>query len=113
MERKIYCFWTGSNSMSDCRKNSLDSMEAITGCKVLCIYKDDVKKYILPEHPLHEAYEYLSQELNLSHSSDEEFVSKDTKLYIFILTTFITTIISGDHNDIFMNIIKEIVKIKS
>lgn len=58
---------------------------------------------------IHEAYEYLSQELNLSHSSDEEFVSKDTKLYIFILTTFITTIISGDHNDIFMNIIKEIV----
>ena len=66
MERKIYCFWTGSNSMSDCRKNSLDSMEAITGCKVLCIYKDDVKKYILPEHPLHEAYEYLSE----THKAD-------------------------------------------
>ena len=66
MERKIYCFWTGSNQMSENRRRSLDSMEAITGCKVLCIYKDDVKKYILPEHPLHEAYEYLSE----THKAD-------------------------------------------
>ena len=66
MERKIYCFWTGSNEMSENRRRSLDSMEEITGCKVLCIYKDDIKKYIIPEHPLHEAYEYLSE----THKAD-------------------------------------------
>jgi len=40
-------------------------MEEITGCKVCCVYKDDLSKYIL-EHPLHEAYEYLSE----THKAD-------------------------------------------
>jgi hypothetical protein len=60
---------------------------------------------------INEAYDYLTQELHMSQNDD--FVSstdaKDTKLYIFILTTFISTIISGEYNENFINVIKEIV----
>ena len=62
----VYCFWTGTNKMSTDRKACLDSMEPKIGCKVVCIYAKDVNKYILPKHPLHEAYEYLSE----THKAD-------------------------------------------
>jgi hypothetical protein len=56
---------------------------------------------------INEAYDYLTRELHMSQNDD--FVLKDTKLYIFILTTFISTIISGEYNENFINVIKEIV----
>ena len=61
MKRIIYCWWTGSNEMSDQRMKCLNTMKQTTGCEVLCLYRNDIPKYILPEHPLHEAYPYLSE----------------------------------------------------
>jgi hypothetical protein len=70
---------------------------------------------------IHEAYEYLSNELNIinnySKTSDpfvSSFDSKDSKIYINILSTFISSIFPiGSNNENFyndlINIIKEIV----
>ena len=52
--------------MSNSRKQCLEAMPASTGCEVVCIYKDDVAKYILDEHPLHPAFQYLSE----THKAD-------------------------------------------
>ena len=66
MKKIIYCFWTGENEMSDNRKECLNSIKETTQCEVLCLFKDDIPNYILPEHPLHEGYKYLSE----THKSD-------------------------------------------
>jgi len=70
---------------------------------------------------IHEAYDYLSNELNIinnySKTSDpfvSSFDSKDSKIYINILSTFISSIFPmGSNNENFyndlINIIKEIV----
>jgi hypothetical protein len=47
--------------MSDSRKACLDHMAKITGCEVVCVRKEDLSKYILPDHPLHPGYEFLSE----------------------------------------------------
>jgi len=59
-ERIIYCFWTESNPMSEMRKYALGIMPQVTECNVILIHKDNLHRFILPEHPLHEAYTYLS-----------------------------------------------------
>jgi len=61
MNNIIYCWWTGSNEMSDNRKRCLQNLINKSECNVKCLYKDDISKYILPNHPLHPAYEYLSE----------------------------------------------------
>jgi len=66
MKRTIYCFWTGSNEMSEQRKNSLEYLEHYTGCEVRCVYPEDIPSYIVEGHPLHPAYEYLSE----THKAD-------------------------------------------
>ena len=65
---------------------------------------------------IHEAYEYLTQELYMSQhfsNTNDVFVSsddtKDTKIYVYILTTFISSIISGEYDVVFINIIQNIV----
>ena len=65
---------------------------------------------------IHEAYEYLTQELYMSphfSNTNDGFVSsddtKDTKIYVYILSTFISSIISGEYDAIFINIIQNIV----
>lgn len=56
----IYCFWTGNNKMSNERKAALESLQNDSGCKVILITPANLSEYILPEHPIHSAYEYLS-----------------------------------------------------
>ena len=56
----IYVFWTGENEMSKNRKRCLDSIISTSGVKVQLITPQNLKEYILPDHPLHPAYEYLS-----------------------------------------------------
>lgn len=65
---------------------------------------------------IHEAYDYLTRELHISHqfsNTNDDFVSsvdtKDTKIYVYILTTFISSIITGKYDTIFINIIQNIV----
>jgi hypothetical protein len=62
----IYCFWTGDNEMTASRKESLENLKNISECDVVLITKRNLNPYILEEHPLHPAYQYLSE----THKSD-------------------------------------------
>ena len=60
VEKVIYCFWTGTNIMSENRKQCYDSICQNAGVPVKLITPDNLSDYILPEHPLHPAFPYLS-----------------------------------------------------
>jgi len=62
----LYCFWTGSNEMSDSRKQCLEQLKQVSDMNVVLVTKENLDKYILPDYPLHEAYKYLSE----THKSD-------------------------------------------
>jgi hypothetical protein len=66
IDRKIYCFWTGDNPMSEARSSCLDIIKKYSGCEVILITPENLKSYIVKNHPIHPAYEYLS----LTHKSD-------------------------------------------
>lgn len=66
IDRVIYCFWTGDNEMSDNRKRGYQSLIENSGVEVKLITPKNLHEYILPEYPLHPAYDYLS----LVHKSD-------------------------------------------
>ena len=69
-----------------------------------------------------EAYDYLSNELNILNGVQNEetnnsntcdpfvssFDSKESKIYIDILSNFISSLIKGSYNDLLLNIVKEI-----
>ena len=59
-EKTIYTFWTGPNEMSENRKRCLEQLRATSGVPVKLITESDLPKYILEQHPLHPAYQYLS-----------------------------------------------------
>jgi hypothetical protein len=63
---RIYCFWTGDNEMSPTRLENLDQLRRVSECTVLLVTKDTLPAYILPEHPLHPAFDYLSE----THKAD-------------------------------------------
>jgi len=56
----IYCFWTGKNEMSDNRKNCVQSLIDNSGVPVKLITPENLDNYILEEHPLHDAFQFLS-----------------------------------------------------
>jgi len=62
----IYCFWTGHNAMSEDRKKCLSQMRSQMGVQIILVTPDNLAEYILPDHPLHEAYQYLSE----THKAD-------------------------------------------
>ncbi|MBF0597486.1 capsular polysaccharide synthesis protein [Faecalibacter rhinopitheci] len=66
VDRIIYCFWTGDNEMSENRKRGYQSLIENAGIEVVLITPKKLHEYILPDHPLHPAYENLS----LVHKSD-------------------------------------------
>lgn len=66
IDRIIYIFWTGDNEMPAVRKQCMDELIAQCGCKVQLVRPDNLAQYILPDSPLHEGYQYLSQ----VHKSD-------------------------------------------
>lgn len=57
----IFCFWTGDTPMSETRMESIEQMKRVTDCEIVLVTKENLDKYILPQHPLHEAYQYLSE----------------------------------------------------
>lgn len=61
----LYCFWTGKNPLTENRKRNLKTLNN-TGFNVILITPDNLNEYILPEHPLHDGYQYLSQ----THKAD-------------------------------------------
>jgi hypothetical protein len=59
--RRIFCFWTGDNDVPEVRRRSLESMQEVhPEIPVVLVTPDDLPAYVLPEHPLHDAYEGLS-----------------------------------------------------
>lgn len=62
----IYCFWTGTNKMSENRKAHFLAMEPTSKVEIKLITPDNLTNYIIPEFPLHPAFNYLS----LVHKSD-------------------------------------------
>ena len=61
LEPKIYCWWLNNEDMSHNRHNSLNDLTNKSNCEVIFITKDNLKDYILPNYPLHEGYQYLSE----------------------------------------------------
>jgi hypothetical protein len=66
LENNIFVFWTGNNEMSEIRMHCLENIKKQSCCNVILVTPDNLKDYILPEVPLHEAYEYL----HLTHKAD-------------------------------------------
>jgi len=62
----IYCFWTGSNEMSENRKVCLEQLRNTSECEVILVTNLNLHNYILPDKPLHQAYEFLSE----THKAD-------------------------------------------
>jgi hypothetical protein len=79
----IYVFWTGTNKMSSDRKNCLEDLKKVSECNVILVTPDNLKDYIKPEVPLHEAYQYLSE----THKAD-------------YLRTYFMNYIGGGYSDI-------------
>lgn len=59
-EEVIYCFWTGDNEMPKNRRLAYLELVNISGCEVKLITPQNLQNYVLKDHPLHPAYEYLS-----------------------------------------------------
>jgi hypothetical protein len=62
----VYCFWTGDNPITENRQRCLTVLQDKLGVELCLVTKDKLNKYILPNYPLHPAYEFLS----LIHRSD-------------------------------------------
>jgi hypothetical protein len=52
--------------MSDARKRAIENLKNVTELTVILVTKDNLNEYILPNHPLHESYQYLSE----THKAD-------------------------------------------
>jgi hypothetical protein len=64
--RRIYAFWTGENTMISERRDNLSQLKEVSECEVVLVTIWNLDDYILPEHPLHPGYDYLSE----THKSD-------------------------------------------
>ncbi|GAA1172504.1 hypothetical protein GCM10009584_11800 [Ornithinimicrobium humiphilum] len=63
----IWCCWTGDNPLTPARKAGLESIRALhPDIPVRLVTPANLHEVVLPEHPLHPAYEFLS----LNHRSD-------------------------------------------
>jgi hypothetical protein len=56
---RIFGFWTGINAMPESRLACWESFSK-TGLKPILVTSESLQSWVLPEHPLHPAYEYLS-----------------------------------------------------
>lgn len=62
VDRKIYSFWTNgpASTMTPNRIAGLAAMREFIGVPVELLDHDGIMSRILPGHPLHEGYQYLS-----------------------------------------------------
>lgn len=65
LEKNLYCFWTGKNSLTENRKKNLETLKN-TGFNIVFVTHDNLNNYILKDYPLHDGYQYLSE----THKSD-------------------------------------------
>lgn len=64
--KRIFCFWTDDNPLTQNRLEGLKSMRENLGVPIEFLDKKGIEGRILPEAPLHPAYKYLSA----THKSD-------------------------------------------
>ena len=64
MDKRLFCFWTGDNKMTENRLRNLEKIKNITEMEVNLITKDNLNDWII--EPLHDGYQYLSS----VHKSD-------------------------------------------
>ena len=62
----IYVFWTGTNPMTENRKDGIKTMKIKTRVDVRVITVDNLNDFILKDYPFHPSYKYLSR----VHKSD-------------------------------------------
>jgi len=62
----IYGFWTGNNELTPNRKRCIESIKKNAGIPFVLVTPNNLSNFILPNYPLHPAYEYLST----NHRSD-------------------------------------------
>lgn len=60
IDRVIYVFWTGDNEMSENRKLCIEALRRNTCIPVKLITPQNLSEYILPEDPLPDCYQFLS-----------------------------------------------------
>lgn len=63
-QHRVFCFWTGSNPMSEDRKKCLQLMRANIGSPVVLVTPQNLSEYLV--EPLHPTYLHLSA----THKSD-------------------------------------------
>ena len=61
----LYCFWTGTNPLTENRKRNLETLKN-TGFNIVLVTPDNLNEYILNDNPLHDGYQFLSE----THKSD-------------------------------------------
>lgn len=66
LPRRVFTLWTGDNDLSPNRKKSLDALRNGLRVPLVLVTPDTLSEWVVPEHPLHPAYENLS----LVHRSD-------------------------------------------
>jgi FkbM family methyltransferase len=59
--KNIFCFWTGTNELTENRIKCLEQMKQVTNSNVKLITINELENYILDSYPIHEAYQYLSE----------------------------------------------------
>lgn len=60
LEKRLFCFWTGTNPMNENRLRCLASIVERTGVPVSFVTPINLQSYVLQAHPLHPGFEYLS-----------------------------------------------------
>lgn len=63
---RIVTFWTGANPLPEVRARNLETLRSSAGVPVELITPENLQDWILPDAPLHPAFEHLS----LTHRSD-------------------------------------------
>ncbi|HSO70892.1 MAG TPA: hypothetical protein VLQ67_14810 [Arachnia sp.] len=66
MPGQVFCFWTGSNPLTENRERNLRGMEKKIGLPVILVTPQNLGEWVKADWPLHPAYEFLS----LVHRSD-------------------------------------------
>jgi len=62
--KTIFCFWTGSNPMSEQRIACLENLNKNSGGNVILVTPSNLSNFILYDHSLHECYKLLSETHN-------------------------------------------------
>lgn len=66
-QRRLWCVWAGDNPMTVNRMHSLDTLKELNPeLELTLVTPSNLHRFIVPAHPLHEAYPHLS----LPHRSD-------------------------------------------